>query len=447
MKLVESFSEDLLGLSAFANQIEAFIAVEREYVSGSLVVSLDGRFGYGKTTFLRMWKASIEARTEEGQPKVVLLNAWDNDFLGDPLSAIVSSLEKSLGSDAPGVGGVVRAAKDMGRFALALGGQYVAKVTGFDFEAAGEYARGLQDVGGASVSSDAYSAYKAREAAIEKLRDAIGRLANANTGGVIVFVDELDRCRPDYAISYLETIKHVFDAAGLTFILAVDRSQLQSVAKAAFGDGLDFSEYYRKFVQREVSLPAISEEGYHKLASAYVAAFMEPDGKRASRFKLDHVQNFRLVDFFTKLRLTPRQLQELFRILGHCGAIESKQDRGRTRGVYTIGAAVMASLKVGAVATYHAIGRGELAPIAAKEFAVRHSSDFAWLVALFFTGGGLAVPDQMTDAEFVRLTGLASDDRPESISSAIDQNWIDWDREAKPLHSIYCTIEQVAKFR
>ncbi|GAI99518.1 unnamed protein product, partial [marine sediment metagenome] len=26
---------------------------------------------------------------------------------------------------------------------------------------------------------------------------------------ILIFVDEIDRCRPDYAISYLETIKHV----------------------------------------------------------------------------------------------------------------------------------------------------------------------------------------------------------------------------------------------
>lgn len=197
MKKIQCFDDDLLGLSAFADRLSTFIAVERQYVPGSLVLSLDGRFGLGKTTFLGMWKASIESRAEGERPKIVLLNAWTSDFLGDPLSAIVASIEDALGSQTPGVAGIVEAAKDIGRFAIAIGGQFVTKQTGIDFASAGNYAQGHRNDGLAATNDEPYSAYKRRAAALENLKIAIGQFAADAHDGILILVDELDRCRPD----------------------------------------------------------------------------------------------------------------------------------------------------------------------------------------------------------------------------------------------------------
>ena len=55
------------------------------------------------------------------------------------------------------------------------------------------------------------------------LKKALNENDNA-TENLFVFIDELDRCRPTYAIELLERIKHLLDIDGLVFILAMDCS-------------------------------------------------------------------------------------------------------------------------------------------------------------------------------------------------------------------------------
>ena len=70
-------------------------------------------------------------------------------------------------------------------------------------------------------------------------------------------MDELDRARPDYAVRFLETLKHFFQTKGIIFILAVDKAHLESSVKSLYGSDINFPEYYRKFVHRNVSLKLV----------------------------------------------------------------------------------------------------------------------------------------------------------------------------------------------
>lgn len=53
-----------------------------------------------------------------------------------------------------------------------------------------------------------------------------------------IFIDELDRCRPSYAVEMLETIKHIFDISGVVFVVATDTEQLQHAVKVVYGEDL-----------------------------------------------------------------------------------------------------------------------------------------------------------------------------------------------------------------
>ena len=94
---------------------------------------------------------------------------------------------------------------------------------------------------------------------MQHLKKMIDDCIKENDMIIMFIIDELDRCRPDYAISYLETVKHMFDIDGSVFLISADRAQIENSARAAFGQDLDFEEYYRKFVHRETSLPDIDE--------------------------------------------------------------------------------------------------------------------------------------------------------------------------------------------
>jgi hypothetical protein len=71
-----------------------------------------------------------------------------------------------------------------------------------------------------------------------------------------IFIDELDRCRPSYAVEMLETIKHIFDIKGIVFVVATDTEQLQHAVKAIYGEGFNARLYLGRFFNSRFSLKA-----------------------------------------------------------------------------------------------------------------------------------------------------------------------------------------------
>jgi hypothetical protein len=72
---------------------------------------------------------------------------------------------------------------------------------------------------------------------------------------VVIIIDELDRCRPTYAIELLERVKHLFDASGVVFILGIDRSQLNHSIRSLYGSEFDATGYLRRFIDLDYRLP------------------------------------------------------------------------------------------------------------------------------------------------------------------------------------------------
>ena len=81
---------------------------------------------------------------------------------------------------------------------------------------------------------------------------------------LIIFVDELDRCRPTYAVEVLECIKHLFNVEGVIFVLAIDEEQLRNAISAVYGVKVDGEEYLRKFIDWQLKLPNPSAYFYAK---------------------------------------------------------------------------------------------------------------------------------------------------------------------------------------
>lgn len=70
----------------------------------------------------------------------------------------------------------------------------------------------------------------------------------------MVLVDELDRCRPNYAIEMLEVIKHFFKTDNFVFVVATDTDQLVHSIAAVYGAGFDAAQYLKRFFDRKASL-------------------------------------------------------------------------------------------------------------------------------------------------------------------------------------------------
>jgi hypothetical protein len=118
------------------------------------------------------------------------------------------------------------------------------------------------DMGAAASKAVKYllDEHEAKSKAIESLKGSVYQWVQAVKGikqrslPAFIFVDELDRCRPSYAVEMLETIKHIFDIKGVVFVVATDTEQLQHAVRAVYGEGFDARVYLARFFNSRFSL-------------------------------------------------------------------------------------------------------------------------------------------------------------------------------------------------
>jgi hypothetical protein len=348
-----TFAEgDLFNRQPFCENLERYLLVEKDYVEGSLVVSLNAGFGSGKTTFLDMWKNDLTTRRKAGNfdPLPISLNAWENDFCGDPLLSVLTGMIDALDQWNPKdakekKNTLIEATKDIGWFTLGLANGVTSKV-GINAVAAGNLAEQKKEKRAADApkNPDFITAYQERTSAFKNLKAAITKVFGGPSAKAIIFVDELDRCRPDFAIDYLETIKHVFDIEGLIFVLAIDQQQLANSAKSLFGQDLNFPEYYRKFSHRTIDLPKPEEQNLKHLTTEYAKKYLSIEGTRHSGIKIDSHRIEQITELLFGFDVNPRQAKEIFRTVGHALSC-TKEDEGRILWAYGVSVVFFAVIK------------------------------------------------------------------------------------------------------
>jgi len=402
---VTSFNEDKLALKAFAERLEKFIEIEKLFVDDSLVLGLTSKYGSGKTTFIEMWKNYFETKEGDKHHLVVSLNAWESDYYGDPLFAIVSELINALPKSEKKTKKLKDAANKIGRFSLSVGNQVVAKFTGLNIMVANDFSKESEKENKLVENIDAFTVFNERKQALYELKRVIEEVLSIGDREVLFLVDELDRCRPDYAIQYLEVIKHIFDIKGAVFVLAYDRSQLENSARSAFGKDLDFDEYLRKFVHREISLPALSDKGSQDLISAYIEYYLNRNEIRNCLLRIEKDRKKELIQLVVNLNLTLRQIQEAFRILGHLLGTSSNHNGEMTNWAFGVGGMIMVVLRIGNRELYNKLSSANLNSNEAVDFIQKvfgnENHITSWWFALLFSGGGIKRNPQETYDDIV----------------------------------------------
>ena len=88
-----TFEEDMYNRRIIAENLTKIIASQ----NNSIVISLDSEWGTGKTTFVTMWKNMLDSdENYNSKFKTLYFNAWENDYIKDPLLAIFSEMEKQI---------------------------------------------------------------------------------------------------------------------------------------------------------------------------------------------------------------------------------------------------------------------------------------------------------------------------------------------------------------
>jgi hypothetical protein len=252
-------SSDLLGRKVVGEKLSRLI----DNVEDPIVIAVDGAWGTGKTHFLKRW---VGAHTIEngGKALTVYFDAFHSDYLDDPLIAITSAIGTRVASKSKSVWKKMKgAAFKLARPATRVG---LAVVTHGATELAAAAADVAVEAAGKEMEKAADEFWKkedGRRAAMEQLKSTLISLTHGEDGPrpLVVVVDELDRCRPDYALGILEVIKHFFTVPYVQFVLGVNMVALQDSARARYGVDFAAEEYLRRFISLSIRLPENIQRG------------------------------------------------------------------------------------------------------------------------------------------------------------------------------------------
>lgn len=251
------WADDMLGRDAVAHKLNTILFT----VNQPFVVSIDAPFGGGKTFFIKRWAQQLKADGAH----VVYFNAWETDFAHDPLMAFLATLDDNFFKGSP-IAKDAEDAKKAGKALLKsmafniLETATVGIVKAEDWKEAEAAAETLQ--------LKRYEEYKSTQSTIDKFKKTLLtygqklREKDKQKRPSIIFIDELDRCRPDYAIELLEVIKHLFNIENYIFVLAVDRKHLVSSIGAVYGASVDGEAYLKKFIEWNYVLPEPDTEDF-----------------------------------------------------------------------------------------------------------------------------------------------------------------------------------------
>lgn len=259
------FSSDKLERAKYASFLTSFLVGE---AAKGYVLNLNSGWGTGKTYFLKRWKHSID----EAHP-TVYIDAWKQDFSNDPMLAVISSIISQLraqsqseceqkiqniGSKAWGF--CKQASPEITKAVVKkLSGIDVDKVINESNDSNPFESKDFADASGKLVSA-IIKDHDSKLKSIKEFKDSIAAFINdtlsctAKNYPTFIFIDELDRCRPTYAVEMLEVIKHFFDMPNVVFVVATDTEQLQHAVKAVYGNDFNANVYLSRFFQRRCTL-------------------------------------------------------------------------------------------------------------------------------------------------------------------------------------------------
>lgn len=226
-----------------------------ESTKNSFVLSINADWGFGKTTFVRLWQKYLK---KEKKINSIYFSAWEDDFSKEPLISILGEIKKYIDDNFNTDSDEAKSfdkVKTFGGKVLKRGvPAFLKGVTGgiVDFDKGFEDAIGAIAESAAKELIDNYSKDKeVTQAFKEAIKELLSKIDDSKP--FVIFIDELDRCRPLYAIELLERIKHIFGINGLIFVLSIDTKQLSESIKSQYGN-IDATSYLRRFIDMEYKL-------------------------------------------------------------------------------------------------------------------------------------------------------------------------------------------------
>lgn len=243
--------------------------------TGKCSIAIDAKWGYGKTFFVRHVQLLLEAcndftnavtdeertvikqvfqrqigRGEKAvllEPQVcVYYDAWKNDNDGDPILSLVYEIIRST----------AQSYSFKKRADCIDVASYIADF--FTGKNSSDFVRLLKE-------KDPLSELKTQREIHSLVSDFLDSLLFEQGNRLLIIIDELDRCKPEYAVRLLERIKHYFSNDRITFVFSLNIEELQHTVKCFYGEGFDACRYLDRFFDYRISLPPANMTNYYRM--------------------------------------------------------------------------------------------------------------------------------------------------------------------------------------
>lgn len=324
---VDRWAGDHFGRQNDSKFLQSFLisrAAERKArkAGRSYVVNLDAGWGRGKTYFLERFRDDLSENFT-----VAYVNAWEDDHADDPLIAMMLALEAALIAKAGKASTLFENVKRAsGKLAVTLakhatlglaqrfigqdGIQALSDAINRDDAKAIEHAsEGVVTELVSRYAETALKEFELTKSTIEEFKDKLRQFVSSTAvqPPLFILIDELDRCRPSYAVALLERIKHLFDIENIVFVIATDTDQLRHAVTAVYGVGFDGSGYLLRFFDRtyRFAIPVTRQ-----FIQAQFDAFAIPTDLLSSPPRNNHLAYFSGV--VEAANLSPREIKRCF---------------------------------------------------------------------------------------------------------------------------------------
>ena len=218
---------------------------------------IDGSWGTGKTEFCHKL---INLMKEGSTHNIIYIDAFKADHVDEPLMTVLAEIIKIL-PEGPRRKAFINRVLPAVRYTIkTVAKAGVSHILRQDFaDLANDFDEVIQKAADDSIDKTAELILKDHveaEKSLQTLQTALTAIASQDP--IIIFIDELDRCRPNFAVDMLEIIKHTFDVEGVSFVLVTNTQQLRASINHCYGQAVDAQRYLDKFIKFRFELSAHS---------------------------------------------------------------------------------------------------------------------------------------------------------------------------------------------
>ena len=235
-------------------------------------ICVDAPWGDGKTIFVKSAQMVLESRnpnldtgvmehtlsdvidennmkTEISEFLPVYFNAWKNDMLDNPLGSVIASIAADCNMDwgISSDGALQRAAALIDLIGGLLGCNLNTSIF-------------LEGLSGSRLIEE----YQKRRELENEISDFINSILAEKAEKLVLFIDELDRCKPEYAIRLLSDIKCLFENERVIVVYSADLEQLANALEGFYGGSFSTQKYLERFYDRRFEMTPVRKKCYLK---------------------------------------------------------------------------------------------------------------------------------------------------------------------------------------